>query len=234
MSMNLFSMEISDSILMNDLHYDQKKYHENEHFVSMIIYDLASAKLSSQNSDFQSAYEYSRKALTAALILNQDNEERPDLLFLSLFSHIVSCDQLGLLDEGLQHLYELKSLTNSLELEDESVEDEMIAFEYFCISLNHINEDIIKEELFRISEKFQTKAYSTFTKPFKKNQESIKSPLAKKIWKRSWRWWKKQINETCDAIKEIFKCLDLIEERTKQNKIEHNNQISSTKTRNRN
>lgn len=72
MTMKAFSMD-SDTNLKTDEdpHYCQ----ENEHLVSIIVYDIASAKLSSQSSDFQKSYEHSRKALTAATLLNQDYEE---------------------------------------------------------------------------------------------------------------------------------------------------------------
>ena len=225
MSSEAFSTDVdSDSTMANELYSDQNNHQENAHFVTAIVYDLASAKLSTQNSDFQKSYEYSKNALTAAILLNQDDEEYSDLLFLSLFSHIVSCDQLGLQDEGLHHLFELKILINSLELDQEDDDDEIIAYKYLHSSFNHLNEGIIKEELLTISEKFQYDPYNTFKNSLKQSKESLKSPQATKYWKRKWSWWKKQIKETCDVIKEICECLDLIEARSKPN--------TSTKKRN--
>lgn len=188
----------SDKTLVDGLKYsDLCNYQENEPLVSIIVHDLACAKQCSQNSNFQSSYEHSRQALNAALLLNQTNEERPDLLFLSLFSHIVSCDQLGLLEEGLHHLFELKALTNSLELAYESADDEIIAFEYLTISFDHLDDGVIKEELLKISEIFRQETNSSFSiSPDKiqkhlKNSEGVKMKK-KPFWKRSYGWWKKK------------------------------------------
>lgn len=200
MSTKVFSIDVdSDSTMVEGLHYsDLNKYKENDHLVSIIVHELASAKLSSKNSNYQSSYEHSRQALTAALLLNQDDEERPDLLFLSLFSHIVSCDQLGLLEEGLNHLFELMLLTKSLELDYESADDEIIAFEYLSISFDHLDEGVIKEELLKISEIFRQETNSSFSISPDKIQKHLKTPEGvkkkkKPFWKRSYGWWKKQI-----------------------------------------
>lgn len=139
----------------------------------------------------------------------------------------MSCDQLGFLEEGLHHLSELVTLTNTLALAQESVDEEPIAFEYLYTSSNHLNEGVIKQELAKISEKFQNESCSN--KKFLKSPEAKKKHKKKPFWKRSLGWWKKQIIEVIATIGAILECLDTIESKlddyNKQNPVsDHNKQ----------
>ena len=179
----------------------------------VVLQHLAECQSQFDCENFSEAYSHSKKAIM--ILETWDHLYEDSLMFISLFQHVIACDQTGRVEECYETLAELNVLAQEImERYSRGVDDESIpnfCTLYYVFYMNTmVKTQEVRDALLLLKERLlsdfyiQDEEFSTIAMPLE-NQPVIE---AKKIWKRSLSWWRKQFEKWVQKIfllKEFYK-----------------------------
>jgi hypothetical protein len=168
--------------------------------VVVVVQLLAECQNHFKCADFNSAYNSSRKALRVTRSWTEPSDGC--LLFISLFQHVIICDQLQFLEECQKSLRELVFLHQQIiESQKGFDKDSNVLIDAILADFLAFAElsktPCVKETLNALGNQLLT---DFKTEHSLCEQNNIQ---AKKIWKRSAKWWNKQLAKWLKTINDI-------------------------------